>query len=233
MDSFNTFLEGLTNLGKVECFQEDSAIQRMAENKVIFPSSSTSTTQCGTCTDPVKLTRMTLGSLYQAAKLYFGLHGGSASVNIKSEQNSPEGEDSEKILAFGTFKPEYPAVIFSSEKLRFAMADSNPGSCLCQKEAKPLSLKLSRRQDQINLHHKHLSCEEPKLKMILETLIKNHSNSTLPFTKENKANLNLVCNKTRTFLFPHQTPTQLQPTTTRFHQDYYSKYDGIYSFGTK
>ena len=207
MDSYNTFLDGLANLGKVECFQEDSAIQRTAENKVIFPTSSSSATQCGTCTDPVKLTRTTSGSLYHAAKLYFDLHGGYASVNIKNEQNSPVGEDNEKILAFGTFKPEYPAVVFSSEKLWFATADSNPGSCLCQKEAEPLSPTLSRRRDQINLHYKHLSCEEPKLKIILETIIKNHSNSTLTFTKENKANLD--CNKTRTFLFPHRAPTQL------------------------
>ena len=59
VDSYNTFLDGLANLGKVECFQEDSAIQRTTENKVIFPSSSTVTTQCGTCTDPVKLTKTT------------------------------------------------------------------------------------------------------------------------------------------------------------------------------
>ena len=86
VDSFNTFLDGLANLGKVECFQEDSAIQGTSDNKV----------------------------------------------------------------------PEYPAVVFSSEKLRFATEESNPGYCLCQKEAEPLSPQLSRRRDQINLHYKHL-----------------------------------------------------------------------------
>ena len=136
--------------------------------------------------------KTTSGSLYQAAKLYFGLHGGSATVKVKSEQNSPVGEDNEKILAFGPFKPEYPAVVFSSEKLRFATEESNPGYCLCQKEAEPLSPQLSRRRDQINLHYKHLSGEEPKLKMIIESIIKNHSNSTLTFTDENKANLNVI-----------------------------------------
>lgn len=156
VDSFNTFLDGLANLGKVECFQEDSAIQGTSDNKVIFLSPSSSLLQCGTCTDPVKLMKTTSGSLYQAAKLYFGLHGGSATVTVKSEQNSPVGEDNEKILAFGPFKPEYPAVVFSSEKLRFATEESNPGYCLCQKEAEPLSPQLSRRRDQINLHYKHL-----------------------------------------------------------------------------
>ena len=186
--SFNAYISTLTEMEKIEFYQEENGFLKTDDNKILYNIPNQDTSTCSTCTDVVKLYSTNSVEIYSKLRLYFGKVGGSATVKIKtSTDNKPIGEDGKPILAYGKYDPEFPYVIFSADTLRYANNTHKPESCLCMKTREKLSGNLLRIKEQLNLHHRALTAKQPTLKNLIVKMFIRITNTTIYFQESGEA----------------------------------------------